>query len=226
MGLDMKTRKKICGEIFRRYQKAGKKGKAKILDEYALTLGYNRDYLANLLTNWGKNRYALLNGKSVKYTAKPPLKCHNKAKAGKRTGRPEKYDKAFVKVLSGLWELFDYQCGKLLAPLLRGMMVFLVLEFNLSKELSTLLETVSPSTIDRKLRKVKERYRLKGIRTTKPGTLLKSQIPIRVCFDRDERRPGFFELDTSDFSPQPLRSAGPRPVLPDFDLNRCRFRLD
>ena len=65
MGLDMKTRKKICGEIFRRYQKAGKKGKAKILDEYVQTLGYNRDYLANLLTNWGKNRYTLLNGNQL-----------------------------------------------------------------------------------------------------------------------------------------------------------------
>jgi hypothetical protein len=39
MGLDMKTRKKICARIFKRYQKAGKKSKAKILDEYAPTLG-------------------------------------------------------------------------------------------------------------------------------------------------------------------------------------------
>jgi ethanolamine utilization microcompartment shell protein EutS len=58
MGLDMKTRKKICGELFRRYQKAKKKDKAKILDEYVPLLGYNRDYLAHLLANWGKMRYA------------------------------------------------------------------------------------------------------------------------------------------------------------------------
>ncbi|MCL1814187.1 MAG: transposase, partial [Treponema sp.] len=63
----MQTRKKICAEIFRRYQKAGKKGKAKLLDEYAPTLGYNRDYLAHLLTNWGKTRYAISGGKSVKF---------------------------------------------------------------------------------------------------------------------------------------------------------------
>jgi len=63
MGLDMKTRKKICGKIFRRYQKAGKKGKAKILDEYAQTLEYNRDYLACLLANWGKTRYTVSGGK-------------------------------------------------------------------------------------------------------------------------------------------------------------------
>jgi hypothetical protein len=76
------------------------------------------------------------------------------------------------------------------------MMGFLVPEFNLSEELQALLVSVSPATIDRKLRKAKQRYRLKGISTTKPGSLLKSQIPVRVCFDRDEKRPGFFETDT------------------------------
>ena len=193
MGLDMKTRNKICKEIYRRYQKAGKKGKAKILDEYAQTLGYNRDYLAWLLTNWGKTRYAHCGGKSVKFVAQEPVKGRRKAPGG---GRPEKYHAAFVEALKAVWELFDYQCGKLLAPLIRGMIGFLVIEFNLSGELAALFETVSGSTIDRKLKKAKERCRLKGIHTTKPGTLLKSQIPVRVCFDRSERKPGFFELDT------------------------------
>jgi len=196
MGLDMKTRKQICGEIFKRYQKAGKKGKAAILDEYAQTLGYNRDYLAHLLANWGKTRYALVSGKLVKAVAKPPVKGRDRAVGGKKTGRPEKYHAAFVAVLASIWELFDFQCGKLLAPLVRGMIGFLVSEFKLGEDIAALLRTVSPATIDRKLRKEKARYRLKGIRTTKPGTLLKSQIPVRVCFDRDERRPGFFELDT------------------------------
>ena len=196
MGLDMKTRKKICGAVFKRYQKARKKDKGRILDEYARTLGLNRDYLACLLTNWGKTRYAPSGGKPVKYTAKPPEKGQYKAQGGIKTGRPETYHTAFVKTLSGLWEFFDFQCGKLLAPLLRGMIDFLVLEFGLSEDIRALLLSVSPATIDRKLRKHKLRYRLKGIHTTKPGTLLKSQIPIRVCFDRNEKRPGFFELDT------------------------------
>jgi hypothetical protein len=192
----MKTRKKICGEIFRRYQKAGKKGKGRILDEYAPLLEYSRDYLAYQLTNWGKTRYALTDGKLVKYTARPAVKGRHKASGGKKTGRPEKYNPAFVTVLRAVWELFDFQSGKLLAPLLRGMMSFLIPEFNLSETFQTLLQSISPATIDRKLRKVKERYRLKGIHTTKPGSLLKSQIPVRVCFDWNERRPGYFELDT------------------------------
>lgn len=196
MRLDMKTRKKIFGQIYKRYQKAGKKGKGKLLDEYAKTLEVNRDYLAHLLTNWGKTRYAVSNGKPVKFTAKPPVKGRQKATGGKKTGRPEKYNIAFVEALSEIWDLFDFQCGKLLAPLIRGMMNFLIAEFKLSDEIRALLETVSPATIDRKLKKEKKKFRLKGIRTTKPGSMLKNQIPIRVCFDRDERKPGFFELDT------------------------------
>jgi hypothetical protein len=62
MELDMKTRKSICAQLFKRYQKASKKDKGKILDEYAQILGLNRDYLAHLLTNWGKIRYALSGG--------------------------------------------------------------------------------------------------------------------------------------------------------------------
>jgi len=196
MGLDMKTRKKICGKIYRRYQKSGKKDKAKILEEYASLLEYNRDYLAHLLTNWGKTRYAVSGGKSVKFIAKPPVQGRCKAPGGTKTGRPEKYHPAFVKVLKTIWELFDFQCGKLLAPLIRGMINFLIVEYSLGEDITALLCSASPATIDRKLRKHKERYRLKGIHTTKPGTLLKSQIPVRVCFDRNERRPGFFELDT------------------------------
>src|SRR5215469_4100699 len=114
MGLDMKTRKKICKEIFKRYQRARKKDKAKILDEYSQTLEYNRDYLAHILSNWEKTRYAVSCGKSIKYIAKEPVKGSRKATGGIKTGRPEKYNKAFIKALEDIWELFDFQCGKLL----------------------------------------------------------------------------------------------------------------
>ena len=196
MRLDMKTRKKICGKIYRRYQKAGKKGKGEILDEYAQMLECNRDYLAHVLTNWGKTRYAVLGSKPVKFVAKEPAKGRQKAPGGKKTGRPEKFHQAFATMLKAVWELFDCQCGKLLAPLIRGMIDALAAEFKLDKEMRALFETASPATIDRKLRHEKARYRLKGISRTKPGSLLKSHIPIRVCFAWDERRPGFFELDT------------------------------
>ena len=143
MGLDMKTRKKICGEIYRRYQKAKKKGKAKILDEYAITLKYNRDYLAHLLTNWEKKRYALLGGKKVKFIAKPPVKGRHSVSGGTKTGRPEKYHKAFVKVLAAIWGFFDCPCGKLLVPLLRGILDFLVGEFKLDEAMRAIAQNLN-----------------------------------------------------------------------------------
>ena len=113
MRLDMKTRKKICGKIYRRYQKAEKKGKGEILDEYTQTLDYSRDYLAHLLANWGKTRYTIVGSKPVKFVAAAPAKGRQKAPGGKKTGRPEKYSQAFCGALKNIWELFDCQCGKL-----------------------------------------------------------------------------------------------------------------
>jgi len=196
MRLDMKTRKKVCGKIYKRYQKESKKGKAQILNEYSKTLNLNRDYLAHLLTNWEKSRYVTVGSKTVKLIAKPMPEGQYKASGGKKRGRPEKYHKAFVEVLINIWEFFDFQCGKLLAPLIKSAVEFLVIEFGINEELKGLFQTVSAAAIDRKLKHEKKRYRLKGISTTKKGTLLKSQIPIRVCFNRDEREPGLFEADT------------------------------
>jgi hypothetical protein len=65
----MKNKKKICGQIARRYQKDGKKDKGKIMDEYTGILGYNRDYLAHILSNLGKTLYKLADGKPVKIIA-------------------------------------------------------------------------------------------------------------------------------------------------------------
>jgi len=56
--------------------------------------------------------------------------------------------------------------------------------------------TISASTIDRLLKKGKSKFRLgKGRSGTKPGTLLKNQIPIRTFADWDDAVPGFTEVD-------------------------------
>ncbi len=41
----------------------------------------------------------------------------------------------------------------------------------------------------------KKSYELKGKSTTRPGTLLRSTIPVRTFSDWDEKIPGFFETD-------------------------------
>ena len=72
---------------------------------------------------------------------------------------------------------------------------FLAAEYSLTPELRKLLASVSSRTIDRILKPVKDKGRLRGLSLTKPGTLLRDQIPVRVMFNRDERKPGFFEFD-------------------------------
>ena len=58
-----------------------------------------------------------------------------------------------------------------------------------------LLLCISPATIDRILHKIKRKYKKFGLSTTKPGSLLKKQIPIKTN-QWDEFRPGFLEADT------------------------------
>lgn len=45
------------------------------------------------------------------------------------------------------------------------------------------------------LKSTKKKLSIKGRSTTKPGTLLKHQIPIRTFSDWDESKAGFFEVD-------------------------------
>jgi hypothetical protein len=54
---------------------------------------------------------------------------------------------------------------------------------------------MSASTIDRLLAKERKRMELKSRSGTKPGTLLKHQVPIRMFSEWDETKPGFMEID-------------------------------
>jgi hypothetical protein len=72
---------------------------------------------------------------------------------------------------------------------------FLTAEYKLTPDLRDLPASVSPRTIDRIIKPVKDRGRLRGVSLAKPGTLLRDQIPVRVMFNGDGRKPGFFEFD-------------------------------
>jgi hypothetical protein len=63
------------------------------------------------------------------------------------------------------------------------------------RETKKKLLRISAATIDRLLRQERKKYELKGRSLTKPGTLLKHQIPIRTFSEWDEQRPGFVEID-------------------------------
>jgi hypothetical protein len=65
----------------------------------------------------------------------------------------------------------------------------------LSDDEAALLVSMSPASIDRHLASERDRLVSRGRSHTKPGTLLKSQIPIRTWADWNEDSPGFVEID-------------------------------
>jgi len=172
--LNMRQKIALSGEVGRRYRSKSKKEKSKILDEFVQNTGYNRSYarriLGNLKTRGRKRKHIL---------------------------RKRIYDASVFYPLKTLWIAADNICGKRLKPFIPELLRILIRDKNLrvNKKERAKLETVSASTIDRMLAHVKKSYQLKGRSTTKPGTLLRSTIPIKMFSDWDEKRPGFFEAD-------------------------------
>jgi|TARA_B100001971_G_C18188214_1_gene536950 hypothetical protein len=190
MGLTMKDKKALTQELARRYRRSDRKRKTAILDEFVKTTGYQRKYAIHLLANWGKSKTRIIDGELVNLVVGRPKKR-------KRVGRV--IYGADVKVaVKELWEFFDYMCGKRLVVLIRMNIEALVreLELSIDKEVKRQLLSISAATIDRILKPEREKNRFKSRARTRPGSILKHQIPIRTFYPWDERLPGFFELDT------------------------------
>lgn len=62
-------------------------------------------------------------------------------------------------------------------------------------EMREKLGRISAATIDRRLASDRAKYQIKGRSGTRPGSLLKSQIPMRTFAEWDEGKPGFGEMD-------------------------------
>ena len=190
--LTMKQKQAVAREVALRYKKARKKEKGVILNELTKITGYNRSYAARVLREKirpkvvGKKRIGDLNVILVEERRK------------RKRLRARRYDKKVFKALKKIWIVEDCICGKRLAPFLPEIVPVLekFKELNIDKETREKLLNISAATIDRMLAETKKGFQLKsGLSTTKPGTLLKSQIPIRTFADWDDKRPGFFEVD-------------------------------
>ena len=68
-------------------------------------------------------------------------------------------------------------------------------ELAIDEDTAELLVSMSAATIDRRLAGERAKYQLRGRVGTKPGSLLKSQIPVRTWAEWDNARPGFVEID-------------------------------
>ena len=179
----MTTRVLVTKEISKRYRKASKKKKGRILDEFCETTKYNRKYAARVLRKGpGKRR-----GKS------PP----GRPKPFRGQGRKPIYTNDVRKVLVKIWAILDCPCGKRLVAVLPETVRVLEKhkEIELEKEVRGKLGRISASTADRLLAGERKKMELKSRSKTRPGSLLKHQIPIRTFADWDDCRVGFMEID-------------------------------
>jgi len=93
--------------------------------------------------------------------------------------------------------ILDWICGKRLAAAIPEVIPILYQagEIRLDRQTREKLLKISPATIDRLLAADRKKLQIKGRSHTKPGSLLKSQIPIRRFDEWNEGKPGFVEID-------------------------------
>lgn len=186
MRLTMGEKRTVTKVLAEGYRKTRKLEKGKILDRVVEGTGYSRRYAAWMLRTQGQK----VEGRPGKI-----LMADVRARSSRR--RPKWYGPETLVPLRELWALLDFPSGKRLVPAIREVIPILETcgEFRVEEDVRGKLMALSPATADRLLREEKRKYALKRRGLTKPGTLLKHQIPLRTFSDWDDAVPGFLEID-------------------------------
>ena len=170
--MSMPSRREYLASIYRRYRQSAKAEKSHILKEFCRASGYHRKYAIRLLNAPLRRTPVEHRGRGCTYTHE---------------------DTYFLKKI---WAILDYPCGQRLRPIVPEMIRVLAhhRELVVPSGVAKHLGRMSAATMDRRLARCRQESgrRLRG--TTKPGSLLKKQIPI-VLSRWNETEPGYTELD-------------------------------
>lgn len=172
--MSMKSKRELLTTVSPRYVLASGADKAHILDAFVAATGYHRKYALALLHH-------------------PPIPQSRPS----RRPRAKTYTLAVQCALVRLWDIAGRMCSKRLVPGLPDLLDALERHDELALDAPTraLLLTLSAATADRLLAPARRAALPRGRTTTKPGSLLRHQIPIRTFADWDDAQPGFFEID-------------------------------
>jgi hypothetical protein len=155
-----------------RYHKArNRKEKSQILSEFCQSYSCHR-----------KHALRLLNGA-------PP-----QARRPQRKKRKPFYSPRIISMLESVWQSAGFPWSVRLKAILRLWLPWVRERFSLTPEEERQLLSISPAQIDRRLQAKKQWVRKKVYGSTRSGTILKHQIPIRTD-SWNIRVPGFMESD-------------------------------
>ncbi len=166
------TKKEVMLKLRRRYERAGAEHRKKLIDEAVALLGYHRKAAIRAL---------------ARAEAAPGLVV--------RSGRPVVYGRAdLTPALRVIWQAADYPCGKrLVAMLPEWVPAYESYHRSLGAEVRERLLEASARTLDRLLEPLRVQASRRSL--TRPGSLLRQQIPIRGSL-WEEGQVGWLEVDT------------------------------
>jgi len=169
--LSFQTRRELLQQMVPRYREASAAQKGALLDEIAATTGYTRRYAMWLLNH--------------------PQEGQRCPRRRQRRYGPEVQHALFL-----AWHAANRICSKRLLPFLPTLIDALERHghLHLSETCRTQLLSMSAATADRLLQAPRAQG-MRGMATTRAGTLLKQQIPIRTYQQWNETQPGFLEAD-------------------------------
>lgn len=187
----MEEKYAIIRENAKIYQKARKKVKSEILNELTEILKMNRQYLSFLLRNTGRKMVFKNKGLVV-------IGVYDRKRLSER-GRKKVYGKEIEKVLFKIWVISGFISSKHLCAFIRLNSDILFSHYELrdllNEEIRTKLLKISPATIDRLLKRHRDRWELKKKYKTNPfSSNLKRSIQVESWFDR-EQEIGSLEID-------------------------------
>ncbi len=176
-------RYQLASELGSSYQTAERKERSRILDAYCLTTGYSRKHGLRVLGGRQRRRQLRL----------------------RRSSRRRRYGLEFQRALRVLWEAAGNICAERLRPFLPDLLSLLQRhgQLEVTPEVETQLKQVSVSTLERNLRQLRhERRQLfaRRMSQTKPGTLLRKEVPVIVGQWKEMDQPGYLEVDSVSHS--------------------------